>query len=366
MTTTGRARADIMARERRDVSLDTARGIAIVGVVVNHVVRGMREGQLAGSYDAFLHQLDFAFYLPELVMFAFISGLFLPFSLQRVGRRSYLTARLTNLGYLYLVWTLIQGSVEVLSSSVKNSPTTWSQVVQIWNPLGHLWFLPWLAIATAVTVVTRPWERPTPGRAVVIVLAVVVSLTMWGVDGTAFYTRGMGLTMFMLFGAAVTRARWQNIASKFSTRVLIMGGVALVTCYLLLRLLPQATLPTATDPTRTPLSVAAGITFAVIACLGVLAACTASARTITLSIGDRALAYLGRQSLPVYVAHIIFAAGARVTLGKVGVTLPLVLFTVSFAAGIAGPLILERLTRSAPILFKPPWELHPFPSSRQR
>lgn len=350
----------------RDISLDSARGIAIIGVVINHVVRGIRDAGLGGHYENFLHQLDLAFYLPELVLFAFVSGLFVPGSVARSDSAAYLRKRLANLVYLYLVWTLIQGIVEVLSSSVKNSPTTWSQVAQIWDPLGHLWFLPWLAIATVVTVVARPWEQRLTWRVCVTVLTVVASLATWGFNGPAFYQQGIGLTMFMVLGAGITRARWQPLLAKLATVPLAVGGTVLLASYLLLRLLPHVTLPTATDTSRGVLSIARGVTFAVIACLGVLAISTATARAASLSPLDRGLAYLGRQSLPVYVSHIIFAAGIRVVMVHTGFTEPLLLLVAGVALGIAGPLILERVGRGVPVLFKPPWEIRSSPQSPSR
>ncbi len=351
-------------RRTRDISLDSVRGVAIFGVVTNHVVRGIRDARLSGHYDVFLHQLDLTFYLPELVLFAFVSGLFVPGSLRHSTSATYLRTRLLNLGYLYLVWTIAQGSAEVFSSSVKNTPTTWTEVLQLWNPLGHLWFLPWLAIATVITVVARPWESRLTWRVGVTVLAVILSVTMWGVDGPAFYQRGIGLTMFMLLGAAVTRARWQRSVATLPTLPLTVVGIALTGGYLLLRTLPDVTLPTAPDPTRTPLSIAAGVAFAIVACLGVLALGTTAGRSTGLAALTGALAYLGRQSLPIYVSHIIFAAGTRVVMVEAGVSAPLLLFGVCLTGGLAGPLLLERITRPVPVLFIPVWELGPIHNRR--
>lgn len=88
-----------------------------------------------------------------------------------------------------------------------------------------------------------------------------------------------------------------------------------------------------------------------------LALSTSATRFAALSGVNSGLAYLGRQSLPVYVSHIIFAAGARVLMVHAGITAPLILFVLGLCVGIAGPLVLERVTRPIPLLFKPPWEL---------
>jgi uncharacterized membrane protein YcfT len=49
---------------------------------------------------------------------------------------------------------------------------------------------------------------------------------------------------------------------------------------------------------------------------------------------------LGRHSMPIYVAHVIFAAGARVALSALGTQNIAIHFAAGAAAGIVGPLVL--------------------------
>lgn len=109
--------------------------------------------------------MDRALYLLHLPVFAFATGLLMPRPVERDGRARYLRARLSLLAYLFLLWTLIEGSAEVLTSSVKNVPVTWWQVLSVWRPLGPLWFLPLLMLATVVVVILSPWYSVRLGTA---------------------------------------------------------------------------------------------------------------------------------------------------------------------------------------------------------
>lgn len=145
-------------RATRDRSLDVARGLAIIGVVVGHALRGLFAAGLADPSQPVWAFMDRTLYLFHLPVFAFATGLLMPRSVERDGRAGYLRARLSLLLYLFLLWTLIEGTAEVLTSSVKNVPVTWVEVLSIWIPLGPLWFLPLLMLATVVVVVLAPWR----------------------------------------------------------------------------------------------------------------------------------------------------------------------------------------------------------------
>ena len=145
----------------RDRSIDTARGIAIIAIVLGHVERGLASALLL-PYDTAL-TLDRLLYLFHLATFAYLSGLFVRRAVERDGVRRMLTRRVTLFVWLYLLWTLIQGSVRVAASSVANTPVTVGDIVRIWIPEGQLWFLPWLIGVTVVAVVTQPWR--SRGRA---------------------------------------------------------------------------------------------------------------------------------------------------------------------------------------------------------
>ncbi len=258
----------------RDVSLDVARGVAIVAVVLGHVVSGLIDAGAPGA-PAWVGDLNRALYLTHLPVFAFLTGLLMPRGVERRGQSAYLRERLLLLLHLYLVWTFIQGSIEVLASSVTNRPTSWSEVLTVWTPLAHLWFLPAFAVATCVVVV--------------------------------------------LLSAASS-----------------VGHV---------------TLPTVTDAERGVGSIMLGVAGSVTGVAAVAAVAALAARWWAVAGG---LAAVGRQSLVIYLAHIIFAAGTREAFEFVGFTDFVTVLVAATVSGIIGPLALQRFTRPVPWLFTLP------------
>jgi peptidoglycan/LPS O-acetylase OafA/YrhL len=55
---------------------------------------------------------------------------------------------------------------------------------------------------------------------------------------------------------------------------------------------------------------------------------------------------LGQASMAIFLLHVLFVAGVRITLHKLlGVEAPGLIFVLSCGAGIAGPLLVRRLAR---------------------
>lgn len=335
----------------RDVSLDVARGIAIVAVVLGHVISGLVDAGAPGS-PPWADELNRALYLTHLPVFAFLTGLLMPRGIERRGPGAYLRERLLLLLYLYLLWTLIQGSVEVAASSVTNSPTSWGQVLTIWTPLAHLWFLPALAVATIVVVFSRPW-RGGAGAGLGLTVVGAASLAAWGWNGPVAGTQGLALLAWFALGSAVTHARHVGILGRLPAAMLALvatTGVVLLTVVAASR---HVTLPTVTDGARSVSSIALGVAGSVAGVAAVVTVAALAARWRAVAGG---LAAVGRQSLAIYLAHIIFAAGTREALEAVGYEDFVVVMVLATIVGVVGPLVLERFTRPVPWLFRPPWE----------
>lgn len=335
-----------MTRGRRDPSLDIARGIAIVMVVLGHVLGGLLDagiGQPPPGTDRFV----VALYVTHLPVFAFVTGLLMPAAVERAGRAAYLSRRLTLILYLYLLWTLIQGSIEVLTSGVRNHPTSWVDVLSVWAPLAHLWFLPTLAVATVLVVAVRPWRRGW--HAVAGLLVAGGSLAAWGWSFPVAGAHGLALLLWFMAGAAITGDRFAALAARVPPAAL--AALAVVAVGVLVALTSTGlTAPTLYDASRTVGSVGRGL--AATLCGLIVTLALALAR---LPRGGAGLAFLGQQSLPIYLAHIVFAAGTRVLLQRLGVDHFVLVAALATLVGVAGPIVLVRLPTATSWLFAPPW-----------
>jgi len=62
---------------------------------------------------------------------------------------------------------------------------------------------------------------------------------------------------------------------------------------------------------------------------------------------SRILLWLGRMTMPIFVLHVMFLAGTRIALMRFGPAVdPVLILGISVAAGLFGPLIVERITRA--------------------
>lgn len=321
----------------------------MIGVVVGHSLRGLVAAGLA--QPAAVSRLDTALYLGHLPVFAFATGLLMPRPVDRDGPRRYLARRVTLLVYLFLIWTVIEGSLEVLTSPVKNSPVTWLDVAMVWVPIGPLWFIPALLLATLVVVMLRPWRGGVAG-ALAVGFAAIVSLALWGWQLPTVGTQGWGLLFFFAAGAWLRHDRLDGLIRRVTSSWLAVGGALMVAVGAAAPFFTRVTAPTVTDPGRTPASILVGLVAAGSLVAGVLALSALAART---PAWFGWLATIGRLSLQIYLVHIMFTAGTRVALLHLGVRSLPVHLALGAVCGILGPLVVERVTRRiAPWLFSPP------------
>ena len=145
--------------QTRDQAIDVARGITIIAIVMGHVVLGLTAAGLQpfDHPDGVLRGL----YLLRLPTLAYLSGLFFARGVERSGVRRFTTDRLLLFAWLYVLWSITQGSAKALAGSLTNSPEEWSDVMRLWIPEGQLWFLPWLMAVTVVAGAARPWASRT-------------------------------------------------------------------------------------------------------------------------------------------------------------------------------------------------------------
>jgi fucose 4-O-acetylase-like acetyltransferase len=318
----------------RDKSVDVARGIAIVAIVLGHVERGL-VAALVLPYDTAL-TLDRLLYLFHLATFAYLSGLFMRSAVERDGARRMVGRRVLLFAWLYLLWTVIQGTVRVAASSVVNTPISLSDVLRIWVPEGQLWFLPWLAAVTVVAAAAKPWLSLTRGSAVLL-LSAVLALAVWGYDPLYAFTRGWALLFPFLLGCVVTQARHAALARRLGW--MAMAAVVGTAAWLWVGLQTTAASPTVGGEGRTAQAVAFGVLGCAGGVIAMLALAALIARTRAAVLGS----LVGRRSLEIFLAHIVVASGTRIILVQGSVTDPWMHLAAGTALGVAVPIVVASL-----------------------
>lgn len=125
----------------RALWVDYAKAIGIVLVVYGHVARGIFNAGL-GVDQSIYRQIDSVIYTFHMPLFFFLSGVFLLGSMAKRGSMSLLRTKVDTILYPYVVWTLLQGLIEVAMSRYVNGQLTLSEVFSFaWAPRAHFWFL---------------------------------------------------------------------------------------------------------------------------------------------------------------------------------------------------------------------------------
>ncbi|MDO5676872.1 MAG: acyltransferase [Propionibacteriaceae bacterium] len=338
--------------QSRDERLDMVKGISIILVVFGHAARGLFAAGLAPTSGVLWTINEKMVYFVHLPLFVFTTGLLMGRSADRQGSGQYLKRREWALLWPFLVWTVILGAFEVLLPSIRNAPRTWAEVATLWVPIGQLWYLPFLMIATLLIILIRPWVTAARMWAGLI-LTLVASLLMWGHDGTTILTRGMSLLIFLAAGAVIGAPRlmrwwdrlgfWGNLGA---------GGGSLVVAALLMTGTPIVP-PTADRPWDGVLwGDVLGLLASSLAVIAVCCLIAALSCFRALPLGW--LAFVGKHSMEIYLAHILVTAGMRIVLSRLGVESVGVHLVVATALGTVLPLLLVPLTRFFPWLFTPP------------
>ena len=315
----------------RDAGIDVARGVAIVAIVLGHVLRGDAAAGLVSGTDAVFDELDTALYLFHLPVFAIAAGLFVGPSLERSGRSTYLRRRLLLFGWLYLLWSLIQGLVKLATSALVNTPTTPGGIVgELLAPQSQLWWFGFLTTVTLAAAAVRPWRGGWP-LALSAVAAVLVSLARWGDQGTILFLQGLGLTAFFWWATSTGQRGW-GLVRRHALPVFLVGLAVAGVLVVVTDPMPPTTW--SGPPDR------AALATGVVASVAATAAVLAGSAMLRPGSVQRLLALLGRRSLEIFLAHIVATAGMRAVLIRLGVTELLPQLVLGTIAGVVFPLAL--------------------------
>jgi len=133
--------------------IDVVKGFVMLLVVANHVLGGLRNGQVAGeNAGKWLGEYSYSFFMPLMFL---ISGIFIERAYSR-GVKTFASDKARTVLYPFVIWTLIHGSLVRFSGGLANhaskgNPLTWLFV----NPVGPMWFFQTLLICLVLYAALR-------------------------------------------------------------------------------------------------------------------------------------------------------------------------------------------------------------------
>ena len=310
--------------------VDYAKGLGIILVVFGHSIAGINDAKLPINQTFYQSAFGFiySFHMP---LFFALSGMFFQRSLQKSTPWEFVKNKLQTILYPFIIWSLIQTSIEVLFSSQTNSGIPLRDLLTcLIVPRSVYWFLFALFFINIINVLTFSYIRK---------YSLLISTLVWLVfyifrpDFEPFNKTFFNLIYFN-FGillsqqAAIFRNILEKRAALISMILLLVVGeyfyFALGKTYWLNPLLP--------------------------AFAGTLLVMQLSYRRAEKK-GSNLITFLGKNSMTIFLMHIIFTSGIRIILQRMlHIDNVVVHILVTTFSGIFIPLVFKYIISYKPQL----------------
>jgi fucose 4-O-acetylase-like acetyltransferase len=289
---------DLIEAPSRYAWIDTAKGLGIVLVVLEHVLRSLIESNIEPS-TPLLQALDEWIYTFHMPLFFFLAGILLYRSSDRTWR-AFAWEKVRTIAYPYFVWSTITIFIKAAIGRATNHPYSFSDLPRVlYQPVDQFWFLYalffiLLAIAGLLRLGVNKW--------VVLLIAVAISPAVsWLVISDEPIAR-LGIRTMALYAAL-----GMCIGSRERLRVISF----LPTSWLVISMpigLMLAFLPASSAGPMIPKALMAPFA------LGGIAGVLALSLLLNRAKIDRLIQFFGRHSLAIFLIHTIAAASVRITL----------------------------------------------------
>lgn len=287
---------DPMQAKQRQSWVDIAKGIGILLVVYGHVARGVFNTGIAMDEGLFrlVDSLIYSFHMP---LFFFISGLFFLASLQAKGRGGVVAAKTDAILYPYLIWSLLQGFVEVFLAAHTNGQARVSDVLALlWQPRQQFWFLYALFLISLTCALVY---RRDSSRRFLVVMSLAFLVAYLFRDDIHLGLQGSFVAGNAVFFALGVLARQVDLPGRLasSSALVLSAGLFAASQYVYHRVLGLD-------------YASGGPLFLANALFGIAFVTALSVRLSALNA--RWLAALGAASMAIYLMHVLAGGGCRI------------------------------------------------------
>jgi fucose 4-O-acetylase-like acetyltransferase len=145
--------------------IDYSRGIAIFLVLYRHIFEGIKRSGLSIERYAYLEHANIIFFSFRMPLFFIISGIFIHSSLKKRGLSNFIETKWKMLLYPYLLWAIIQISLQLLFSNFVNADRSYRDYLYILyapREIDQFWYLYALfntSVIYAITTVKFKWSK---------------------------------------------------------------------------------------------------------------------------------------------------------------------------------------------------------------
>lgn len=323
-----------MTDRDRNLWVDYSKAIGIILVVYGHVARGIFNAGIIIDEDLYnlADSIVYSFHMP---LFFFLSGLFFCNSLSKRGIKGLLGSKIDTIVYPYLLWSILQGVIEVYFSSHTNGNVNYSEVFSLlWQPRAQFWFL--YALFMVFVVASIIFNKVSDKFIFVMFIGTIIIYIFQNDIPSYFHFNFITNNfIFFIFGIVFNkRADFEILSSK---KLLFVTAVSFV----LIQYIFHSALSFS--------YVDKGILSLLVALISILFIVSISKKLAETPLNW--LIIIGSSSMPIYLMHILFASGTRIILNKALDDSATIHLFIGFVAGIGGPLIAVHLIKKFKLTF---------------
>ncbi len=326
--------------------IDYARGIAIILVCYRHVYEGSKEAGIPVKDYSFLEYINISLYSFRMPLFFIISGLFIFSSLQKKGLKLYIEGRARTILYPYFLWGVLQLTLQMFFTKYTNAhPTPASYLDLLYQPreCAQFWYLYALFNVSVLYSFTKYFLKLSAVYNIILgIVFFYLSSLIYQQDIKAGFVSDI-LHYYIFFSIGDFLSSYlldkKNLkyfeSGKYLLLILIPFGVGQT--YFLLENLNHTTAKYMHVEYYQP------FVFLLIALTGCVFIMNLSFYLQRKNV-LKWLTVLGKNSLYIYVAHVIVFAFVRIILNKLfGIQNVAIILLSGIVSGLLVPVLLYRL-----------------------
>ena len=282
--------------------VDYGKGIGIILMIYGHLLSSAYHGgiKVPEHFFALSDSIIYGFHMP---FFFFLSGLFVENSFRKRGAKVYLLDKFSRIAYPYIIWSILQVSVEVIFSDHTQKGATISDLLAvIYRPWGQFWFLyALLLMYVTYAIFNKLGKYATP---LMLITAIVLYFYPIPINMMALGSYSIHLIFFtsgIIFRKRFVEAEKLNI--PIWVVILLLAALIGSGYFIFENLVEPMRLAGRSHP----------FYYLYLSILGIIA-CTALAQYLSKRNIAQFLQTLGAYSLQIYLVHMLAGVGIRMVL----------------------------------------------------
>ena len=305
--------------QSRNLQIDTLRGIACVLLVAFHTV-GYNEFQGLKIDSGFYRDINNTLLYIRMPLFTFLSGIVYSYKPFSGNTTAFIRGKSRRLLIPMLVGGTLFALTQYFTAGSNSSFNNWYLLHII--PVGHFWFIEAIFIIFMVMIPLEKYKILESKSSFIIVFIISALLFLSNIDVLYFSISGaIYLFPFFLSGVALHRFSLIHYVNN-KARLIIVCGVTLTFILIYSDVINLKS-------ERNIIQLILGI----MACESL----------IFIEFKSSVFAQIGLFSYSIYLYHVFFTAGIRITLHKLGFFDVNVIFLLGIIFGVIGPMLIEKI-----------------------